>query len=149
AIIDACNACGAEAILTSINHPTGTDRIAEVARSIKADVYVNVQGDEPLVQPEDIRACAQPLVEDARIKMGSVFADCPDEEVDNPAVVKVVTDINGDALYFSRHAIPFPRNERKQVKKHIGIYAYTADVLQGFSKWPQSLLEKAESLEQL
>ncbi len=148
-IIDACKAFDAETVFTSIDHPTGTDRIAEVARSIKADVYVNVQGDEPLVQPEDIRACAQPLINDPTIKMGSVFADCPDEEVDNPAVVKVVTDLNGDALYFSRHAIPFPRNERKQVKKHIGLYAYTADVLQGFSNWPQSPLEKTESLEQL
>jgi 3-deoxy-manno-octulosonate cytidylyltransferase (CMP-KDO synthetase) len=148
-IVQACKLFNAEAVLTSIDHPTGTDRIAEVARSIKADVYVNVQGDEPLVQPEDIRACAQPLMQDSKIQMGSVFADCPDEEVDNPAVVKVVTARNGDALYFSRHPIPYPRNDRQGVKKHIGLYAYTAEVLEGFSKWPQSPLEQAESLEQL
>jgi 3-deoxy-manno-octulosonate cytidylyltransferase (CMP-KDO synthetase) len=148
-IVDACNAIGAEAILTSIHHPTGTDRIAEVARAIKADVYVNVQGDEPLVQPSDIRACAHPLIKEPMLQMGSVFADCPDDEVDNPAVVKVVTALNGDALYFSRYAVPYPRNARESVKKHIGLYAYTAEVLEGFSKWPQSPLEKAESLEQL
>jgi 3-deoxy-manno-octulosonate cytidylyltransferase (CMP-KDO synthetase) len=82
--------------------------------------------------------------------MGSVFCDCPEEEVENPAVVKVVTDLKGDALYFSRHPLPFPRNPRAgPVKKHIGLYAYTADVLAGFSTWRQTPLEAAESLEQL
>jgi 3-deoxy-manno-octulosonate cytidylyltransferase (CMP-KDO synthetase) len=82
--------------------------------------------------------------------MGSVFCDCPEEEVENPAVVKVVTDLNGYALYFSRHPVPFLRNPRVgPVKKHIGLYAYTADVLAGFSTWRQTPLEAAESLEQL
>lgn len=149
-IADACRRFGAEAVLTRPDHPTGTDRIAEVATKIKADVYVNVQGDEPLVKPDDVRACAQPLLDDPKITMGSVFADCPDEELDNPAAVKVVTDLNGDALYFSRCAIPFPRGPREQkAKKHIGLYAYTAEVLAGFATWPQTPLEKAESLEQL
>jgi 3-deoxy-manno-octulosonate cytidylyltransferase (CMP-KDO synthetase) len=149
-IVDACEAFGARAVLTSAAHPTGTDRIAEVAQSIAADVYVNVQGDEPLVQPGDVQACAAPLLADPGVQMGSVFADCPPEEEQNPAVVKVVTDLKGDALYFSRHAVPFPRNPRTEPpKKHIGIYAYTRAVLQAFQAWPQSPLEKAESLEQL
>ena len=149
-IVDACKRFGAEAVLTSPNHPTGTDRIAEVALTVRADVYVNVQGDEPLVHPDDVRACAAPLLKDPAVQMGSVFCDCPEEEVENPAVVKVVTDLNGYALYFSRHPLPFLRNPRvAPVKKHIGLYAYTASVLAGFSTWRQTPLEAAESLEQL
>ncbi|MFX9097136.1 3-deoxy-manno-octulosonate cytidylyltransferase, partial [Acinetobacter baumannii] len=94
-------------ILTSISHPTGTDRIAEVCESIAADVYVNVQGDEPLIRPETISACALPLLEDNSIPMGSAFSECLQAEWDNPAAVKVVTDLSGFALYFSRYAVPF------------------------------------------
>ncbi len=149
-IADACERFGARAVLTSPDHPTGTDRIAEVATLIKADVYVNVQGDEPLVSPQDIKACATPLLQDTSVVMGSVYAHCTDDELDNPAVVKVVTDLKGDALYFSRHAVPYDRSGRTEpVKKHIGLYAYTAEVLHGFAGWPQTPLEKAESLEQL
>jgi 3-deoxy-D-manno-octulosonate cytidylyltransferase len=147
-IVDACKRFGVEAIETSIDHPTGTDRIAEVATKLKADFYVNVQGDEPLVQPYDIRACANPI--DGEVQMASVYADCPDDEVDNPAVVKVVIALNGDALYFSRHAVPYPRNARvERPKKHVGLYAYTAEVLAQYTRWPQSPLERSESLEQL
>jgi 3-deoxy-D-manno-octulosonate cytidylyltransferase len=149
-ILDACRALGTPAILTEINHPSGTDRIAEVARSVTADVYVNVQGDEPLILPSSICSCAEPLLADATIAMGSVFGQCPPEEEANPAVVKVVTDAQGFALYFSRHSIPYPRNPRPEpLKKHVGIYAYRRDVLEQFSRWPQSPLEQAESLEQL
>jgi len=149
-IVDACKAFGAEAVLTRIDHETGTDRIAEVAEKIQADVYVNVQGDEPLIQPSSIRACAEPLLDDKSVAMGSVYCECPPDEYDNPAVVKVVTDLEGYALYFSRFAIPFPRNERPiPVKKHIGLYAYRRDALQGFARWPMSALERSESLEQL
>jgi 3-deoxy-manno-octulosonate cytidylyltransferase (CMP-KDO synthetase) len=149
-IIDACSSFGAEAILTRHDHDTGTDRIAEVAEKIPADVYVNVQGDEPLIQAESIKRCADPLLADPSILMGSVFCECPADEYDNPAVVKVVTDDAGFALYFSRHAIPFARNPRViPVKKHIGLYAYRREALQGFAKWKMSPLETAESLEQL
>lgn len=149
-IIDACKTFGAEAILTRPDHPSGTDRIAEVSRALPADVYVNVQGDEPLVRPEDIVACARPLLEDPMVSMGSIMADCPDHEIDNHAVVKVVTDRDNYALYFSRHPIPYPRNPRvAPVKKHIGLYAYTSNAVQAFSGWPQTPLEQAESLEQL
>lgn len=149
-ILEGCKAFGAETILTSENHPTGTDRLAEVANSIVADVYVNVQGDEPLIQPASIAACAQPLLLDPAIRMGSVFSDCGPVEAEDPSVVKVVTDLDCFALYFSRYALPFPRNPRlDSIKKHVGIYAYTQSVLKEFATWRQTPLEKAESLEQL
>lgn len=148
AILDACAAFGAEAVRTRLDHPSGTDRLAEVAEAVEAEVYVNVQGDEPLVPPETIRACAAPLLADPGVEMGSIWAPCPEEEWDNPAVVKVVTALNGDALYFSRCSIPYPRGPR-EVKKHLGLYAYRRDVLQRFASWRVSPLERAESLEQL
>lgn len=149
-IIDACKLFGAESMMTRDDHPSGTDRIAEVALSINADVYINVQGDEPLIEPSDIAACTAPLLQDASVEMGSVFAPCPQEEWDNPSVVKVVTDMYGTALYFSRFPIPYPRNrDSRIVKKHIGLYAYTGDVLGRFSQWMQAPLERSECLEQL
>ena len=148
AILAACEGFGVEVVRTRIDHPSGTDRLAEVAETIEADVYVNVQGDEPLVPPETIRACAAPLLADPSIEMGSICAPCPEEEWDNPAVVKVVTATNGDALYFSRCSIPYPRGVRA-VKKHLGLYAFRRDVLRRFATWPVSPLERAESLEQL
>lgn len=150
AIVEACKSFGAEAMITSLDHNTGTDRIAEVARAVPGDVYVNVQGDEPLIRPAAIAACAQPLINDQSVQMASVYDDCPEEEFDNPATVKVVTDLAGDALYFSRFAIPFPRGNRTEnVRKHIGLYAYRGEILQQFSSWKQTALELAETLEQL
>ncbi len=149
-IVSACKSFGAEAILTSHTHPTGTDRIAEVAQSVVADVYVNVQGDEPLIHPETISICAQPLLNDSSIQMGSIFSACPDTERENPAVVKVVTDLNDFALYFSRFPLPYPRNPNGiETKKHVGIYAYRREVDEAFSTWTQTPLEITESLEQL
>ncbi|HVT13068.1 MAG TPA: 3-deoxy-manno-octulosonate cytidylyltransferase [Fimbriimonadaceae bacterium] len=149
-IVERCGSFGAEAILTRADHPSGTDRLAEVAEAHPAEVYVNVQGDEPLIDPESIRACAQPLLEDPAIQLGSVYSVCPEEEWENPAVVKVVLDLGGFALYFSRYPIPFARNLRANpVYKHIGIYAYRRECLQDFSGWTPTPLERAESLEQL
>lgn len=149
-IVNAAKAFGAPAILTSPDHPSGTDRIAEVAKAMPHDFYLNVQGDEPLIEPGDLAACAEPLFTDPEVHMCSVMADCPEHEIENHAVVKVVTDLAGNALYFSRHPIPYPRNERvRPVKKHIGIYAYRHAVVEAFSKWAQTPLEVAESLEQL
>jgi 3-deoxy-manno-octulosonate cytidylyltransferase (CMP-KDO synthetase) len=149
-IIDACHKFDVEAMLTSIDHPSGTDRLAEVSRAVPAQIYVNVQGDEPLIEPATIHACAAPLMADENVLMGSVYAQCPEEEIDNPAVVKVVTDWENNALYFSRFAIPYPRTQRTvPVKKHVGIYAYRRQTLEQFAGWDQTPLEKAESLEQL
>ncbi|MCO5297861.1 MAG: 3-deoxy-manno-octulosonate cytidylyltransferase [Fimbriimonadaceae bacterium] len=149
-IVDACAEFGAQAMLTDANHPSGTDRLAEVAESVDAAIYVNVQGDEPLIRPETIRACVQPMFEDPSIPMASVYCTCPEAEYADPSVVKVVTDAFGDALYFSRYAVPFARNPRTiPVKKHIGLYAYRKEPLREFETWRMSPLERAESLEQL
>lgn len=148
-IIDACKVFGAPTVLTRSDHPTGTDRLAEVAEKVFAQVYINVQGDEPLIDIETIQAVYEPF-EDPSVKMASVYSRCPDVESENPAVVKVVTDQKGNALYFSRHAIPYPRNPRVEpLKKHIGIYAYTREVLLEYPSWSQTPLELSESLEQL
>jgi 3-deoxy-manno-octulosonate cytidylyltransferase (CMP-KDO synthetase) len=148
-IFDAAVAFGAEAVMTRDDHPSGTDRLAEVAEKVQADVYVNVQGDEPMVPVESIRACAQPLLNDSSIQMGSIWTPCPAADWDNPAVVKVVTDLEGFALYFSRCSIPYPRGERTLVKRHAGLYAYRREVLQAFATWEPSELELLEGLEQL
>ncbi|MGV3614919.1 MAG: 3-deoxy-manno-octulosonate cytidylyltransferase [Fimbriimonas sp.] len=149
-ILAACAAFGVEAVRTRADHPSGTDRLAEIAETLDAEVFVNVQGDEPLILPETIRAAAEPLLDDPTIKVGSVWSPCPAEEIDNPSVVKVVTDVDDFALYFSRHAIPYPRNERREgVKKHVGIYAYRREVLLEYATWTVTPLEAAESLEQL
>lgn len=149
-IMDACRRFGGEPILTRADHPSGTDRIAEVAEHLSADVYVNVQGDEPLVRSETIAACAGPLLDDENVHMGSVYSICPDSELEEPTVVKVATDGAGYALYFSRFPIPYNRNERViPVKKHVGIYAYRKGPLAAFANWPMGDLERAESLEQL
>jgi 3-deoxy-manno-octulosonate cytidylyltransferase (CMP-KDO synthetase) len=149
-IMEACESFGATGVLTRHDHITGTDRIAEVAEKIVAEVYVNVQGDEPLIQPSSIAACAEPLLHDPSIQMGSVFCDCLESEENDPSAVKVVTDESGFALYFSRCPIPFPRNPRQvSLKKHLGLYAFRRDPLMQFSKWQPTALELTESLEQL
>ena len=149
-IVDACKAFGAEAILTRLDHPSGTDRIAEVAEKVPVDLYVNVQGDEPLMKPESIRECALPLLQDSNIQMGSIYSYAHGDEIHNPAVVKVVMDLNGYALYFSRHTIPYERNRGTDLpRKHIGIYAYRRETLMTFSKWEPTYLEVTEGLEQL
>lgn len=149
-IVDACAAFGARGILTDEAHPTGTDRIAEVARRVPADVYVNVQGDEPLIRAESIAACAGPMLADGTIQMASVYCEAEPHDDDNPNVVKVVLDTAEYAMYFSRWAIPYPRNPRVgPLLKHIGLYAYSGSALQQFAELPPSPLEIAESLEQL
>jgi len=149
-IVDACAGFGAEAMLTRHDHATGTDRIAEVAAHVQADVYVNVQGDEPLMRAESIAACARPMLEDPEIQVASVYCEALPEDEDNAAAVKVVLDGQSYALYFSRHAIPFARNPRAEpLKKHIGLYAFTQRALMSFASWPSTPLEATESLEQL
>lgn len=149
-IVEACEGIGTEAILTRLEHPSGTDRIAEVSEKIEAEIYLNVQGDEPLLPSDSIRACVAPLLADSRVPMGSLWSMCDESDYDNPAVVKTVTDLQGNALYFSRHCIPYPRNPRTAaVKRHVGLYAYRREVVQAFATWSQTPLELAEGLEQL
>lgn len=147
-IADAATSFGAEVVMTRNDHSTGTDRVAEAAEKIGADAYVNVQGDEPLVPPIAVDACAKLLLDGA--EMSSVYCWAEDAELENPAVVKVVTDLQGRALYFSRSVIPHARAPRvERVKKHMGIYGYRASVLSRFSDWEPTPLERTEMLEQL
>ena len=116
---------GWKAQMTSDKHRSGTDRVYEVAQRIPADVYVNIQGDEPLARPEHLDALLQPM-QDPRVMVSTIKTPCPPQDVDNPNAVKVVTDLNGRALYFSRSTIPFDRDKTGVVTyfKHLGFYAY-------------------------
>lgn len=144
-------AFGGQAVMTSANHPTGTDRLAEVASSRPdADVIVNVQGDEPLIDPQVIDDLAAAFLHDEQLAMATVMTPLTMEEQRDANVVKVVTDLGGYALYFSRSLIPFPRHEaRLPVYKHIGLYAYRRDFLLKFASLAPTPLEQTESLEQL
>ena len=152
-IAEAAFAFGAEVALTSSKHPTGTDRLAEVASKLKsAPIILNVQGDEPDIAPSTIDRLAQALQDDP--KLGMVTAANPIStaaDISNPNVVKVVTDLAGRALYFSRSAIPHDRDGDSGIKylRHQGIYGYRRKVLLDFVKWKPTPLEKAEKLEQL
>ena len=140
-----------KAVMTSKEHKSGTDRVAEVAKSIDADIIVNVQGDEPLISPEAIEQAVKPLIEDKKIRMCTLMTKITEEaEYGNPNIVKVVTDKEGFALYFSRSLIPYPgEKEHLKVYKHIGIYVYRKDLLLEFADMPQTPLERIEGLEQL
>lgn len=157
-IFDAVERFGGKAVMTSANHKSGTDRIEEAAEKIgaNADVIVNVQGDEPFIQPSQIETlCA--LFDDPSTQiatLGKPFTSM--DAVKNQNSPKIVTDNNGFALYFSRSVIPFVRGKEEEAwldnfpyLKHLGIYAYRRDVLREVTNLPMSSLEKAESLEQL
>ena len=149
-IRQAVEAFGGIALMTSHTHRSGTDRLAEATAGLDADIIVNVQGDEPLIGPGYIERALKPLLTDSSIPMSSLMCPCPVEELDNPATVKVVAALNGDALYFSRARIPFPRTtESTPVMQHIGLYAYRRDFLLAFPGLAPSPLEQTESLEQL
>ena len=146
-------AAGGEAMMTSSAHQSGTDRIAEVARSVHADIYINVQGDQPFTDPRDLDAVAAPMLSDASIDMATLATLIADlEEFRNPTKVKVVCDGAGNALYFSRSPIPYPRDLEgvpAGALRHIGIYAYRRDFLLKFASLAPGKLEQLEKLEQL
>ena len=148
-ILEACGKHGWKAQMTSAAHRSGTERVHEVSNSIAADVYLNVQGDEPLVRPEQIEALLQ-VIDDPEVQVGTVKTPCPLEDVGNPNAVKVVTIPDGRALYFSRATIPFDRDGTgPRYFKHLGLYAYRKSALDWFVSHPESALEKSERLEQL
>jgi 3-deoxy-D-manno-octulosonate cytidylyltransferase len=147
-ILAACERFGARAVETRLDHPSGTDRIQEVAQNLSTDIYLNVQGDEPLVPVEAIRALNAAMVESGN-DVGSLYDEAQPDEVDDPAVVKVVLDAKQQALYFSRSAIPFARNGQPTYWRHIGMYAYRRAALDAFVETGPSLLEVTEGLEQL
>ncbi len=139
--------------MTSTEHQSGTDRLAELAgKNHDWELIINVQGDEPFINPEDIDRLIELFKHDPKMQMASLFHKVADlDEINNPNNVKVVTDINGCALYFSRAAIPFDRDASGQnsYKKHIGIYAYRRETLMMISNLPRTKLENLEKLEQL
>ena len=143
---------GGKAVMTSPDHPSGTDRLAEVALMYPdVDVIVNVQGDEPMIPPEVIDRLAEAFNSDADLNMATMKVVMDEEDYENPAAVKVVTDQQGHALYFSRSLMPYPRNrpEGFKVFKHVGVYAYRRNFLLKYAALAPTPLEKAESLEQL
>ena len=145
---------GARAVMTSPDHPTGTDRIAEAIRSLSDTTHVvNIQGDEPLIDPDLIDELASTMANEPDLDMATAAnpLDPNDPVINDANVVKVVTALDGRALYFSRSPIPFFRNPIAglPVLRHKGIYAYRRDFIEKFISWPPSPLEKAESLEQL
>ena len=141
---------GGKAVITLKEHPSGTDRIAEVAKNTDADIIINIQGDEPLISPKIIDKVIEPFLMNNNLLMTTVITKLNETDYNNPNVVKVVTDKNNNALYFSRSLIPYPQNKFKANHyKHIGIYAYIKEFLLTLVELPQSPLEHTESLEQL
>ncbi len=155
---------GGEAVMTDVDHATGTDRLAQAARATDASVVVNVQGDEPMLDPLGIDAAVEGLLADSDVTISTLSLPLRDvEEMLAPAVVKVITDLRGDALYFSRSPIPYVRLgtsadlraaaaaavSQGLTRKHVGLYVYRRDALLHFASLPPTPLEQAEGLEQL
>jgi len=149
-IAEAARFFGAEVAMTRPDHPSGTDRVAEAAATTDASVVVNIQGDEPLIDPSAIDSAVHTLLDDSSCHFATLKKRITRiEEVDNPNVVKVVTSHDGHALYFSRSPIPFNRGGNAVYWKHIGLYVYRRELLLGYSALPPGPLEDAEKLEQL
>ncbi|MBZ5573105.1 MAG: 3-deoxy-manno-octulosonate cytidylyltransferase [Acidobacteriia bacterium] len=144
-----CQQHGWHARLTSSAHRSGTERVHEVATSIPADVYINVQGDEPLARPEHITVLLE-VMKDPKVQVGTLKTPASAQDISNPNAVKVVTDSAGMALYFSRATIPYDRDGTgPRYFKHLGFYAYRKTALDRFCALPESGLERSERLEQL
>ena len=165
-VVEAVHGFGGKAVMTSPDHATGSDRIAEVASGLKCDIVVNVQGDEPLIPPQNIDQVVDTLEKDPSLNVATLMMAINDpDEIADPHVVKVVADQKGRALYFSRSPIPFHRDEWEsgspedlskskdkgmtQVYKHIGLYAYTRSFVLELSRMAPTPLEQLEKLEQL
>ena len=160
-IAEVMTAQGADVAMTSTDHASGTDRLAEVVRQrgwTEDSIVVNVQGDEPLMPIANIKQVARELIEHPEASIATLSELLASaEQLDDPSVVKVVASMSGNALYFSRAAIPFQRDQTEKssslllaaARRHIGLYAYRAAFLQAFADWPPSVMETLESLEQL
>jgi 3-deoxy-manno-octulosonate cytidylyltransferase (CMP-KDO synthetase) len=153
-IFKAAQGFKARVVMTDPGHPSGSDRIAEAVKDLKVDIVVNIQGDEPFIDPRTIDALTVLLKDDAKTVMGTVIKVITDEaDLINPNVVKCVVDDQGYALYFSRSPIPYHRNKNTpwgtKSFKHLGLYAYRKDFLMQFKDWPKGILESTEELEQL
>jgi 3-deoxy-manno-octulosonate cytidylyltransferase (CMP-KDO synthetase) len=152
-VYTAARAFGAKVRMTRSDHLSGTDRVAEAASAEAAEIIVNIQGDEPLIDPAAIDAAVLPLVHDSDTEMCTLSKRIENPlEIEDPHVVKVVTNREGDAIYFSRSPIPYLRDRAERSVpyfKHIGLYVYRRDFLLNYSALPVGPLEKAERLEQL
>jgi 3-deoxy-manno-octulosonate cytidylyltransferase (CMP-KDO synthetase) len=147
--VDVCRMNGWNVRMTSATHRSGTERVHEISNRVAADVYINVQGDEPMVRPEQIAILLEAM-QNPVADVGTVKTRCPKEEINNPNAVKVVTAADGRALLFSRSTIPFDRDgTQPRYFKHLGLYAYRKAALDFFTNHPESSLEKSERLEQL
>src|SRR5689334_3004824 len=148
-IMDVCRQHNWKAQMTSPNHKSGTERVHEISNSLAADVYINVQGDEPMARAEQIASLID-VMRDPNVQVGTLKTPAVAEDIGNPNAVKVVTEAGGRALYFSRATIPFDRDKTSPAYfKHLGFYAYRKSALDRFIKLPESSLERSERLEQL
>src|ERR1700687_2447588 len=148
-ILRFCEQQGFVARMTSVKHRSGTERVHEISTAIPADVYLNVQGDEPLTRPEHIESLIA-LMQGEGVEVGTLKTPAAEVDVNNPSAVKVVADAAGRALYFSTAIISHDRDGvRPQYYKHLGFYGYRKDALDKFVRWPESSLEHSERLEQL
>ncbi len=148
-ILEFCKQRKFAARMTSATHRSGTERAHEISTVIPSDVYLNIQGDEPLTRPEHIESLIA-VMRALDVQVGTLKTPAAEIDVNNPSAVKVVTDTTGRALYFSRATIPFDRDGTKpRYYKHLGLYAHTKNALDKFVRWPESSLERTERLEQL
>ncbi len=149
-VAELCRSQGWHFRMTLSSHRSGTERVHEISQSVVADVYVNLQADEPLARPEQIDTLLA-LMENVDVQVGTLKTLCGVEDRNNPNAVKVVTTLEGRAMYFSRAAIPFDRDGADGIRyyKHLGFYAYRKPALDAFVRWPESGLERIERLEQL
>jgi 3-deoxy-manno-octulosonate cytidylyltransferase (CMP-KDO synthetase) len=148
-IVAGCREHSCNAVMTSPKHRSGTERVHEVSESVAADVYINVQGDEPMIRAEHIEAVIQ-VMREPSVPVGTLRTRASAVDIANPNAVKVVADANGRALYFSRSTVPYDRDgSSPKYFKHLGIYAYRKPPLDRFVAMPESSLERAERLEQL
>jgi len=148
-ILAACSKHSCNSVMTSSNHRSGTERVHEVSETVAADVYINVQGDEPMIRAEHIEALVK-VMQDSSVPVGTLKTPARSEDIGNPNAVKVVNDAHGRALYFSRSTVPYDRDASSpEYFKHLGIYAYRKEPLDRFVAMPESSLERAERLEQL
>jgi 3-deoxy-manno-octulosonate cytidylyltransferase (CMP-KDO synthetase) len=148
-IMAVCREQGWHARMTSPSHRSGTERVHEISQTVKAEVYLNVQGDEPLTRPEHISVLLG-LMNNPGVQVGTLKTVASSADVENPSAVKVVCDVSGQALYFSRATIPHDRDgSRPRYFKHLGFYAYRKPALDRFCTLPESFLERSERLEQL
>lgn len=150
-VADAVSAFGGESVITSPECASGTDRVAEAARSLPGyEIILNIQGDEPEMTPEPLAALVKGMRANLKAEMGTIAVPWPEgTPPEEPGFVKVVTDSRGFALYFSRSVIPYARQGKATLLKHVGLYAYRGAFLQQYCKMPQTPLELTESLEQL